>query len=315
MDGIELLVGVGMADVEDVQKQIGVDGLFEGGAEAGDEVVRQIADEAYGVAEEDFYAAVYFPVSGFGVEGGEEFIVGVGAGGGEGVEERAFAGVGVADDADGEVTGGALGDFAGFAALDAGDFLFEAVDAFADEAAVDFELLFAGAACADAGGRAAGDAFEVAPHLRKARIGVLHLGQFDLQLGFLGAGAGGEDVEDEFGAVEDLDAFEARGVGVFVDGSFEGADLAGVEIVVEDDDVGLGLDGGVGDFDDLAAADVSSGIDAAAFLEDGADDFCTGGLGKGGEFAEGIARIGGGVGEEDADEDGAFLSDRQGGAL
>ena len=38
-------------------------------------------------------------------------------------------------------------------------------------------------------------------------IGVLHLGEFDLQLGLVASGPGGEDVEDQLGAIQDLDAF------------------------------------------------------------------------------------------------------------
>ena len=45
--------------------------------------------------------------------------------------------------------------------------------------------------------------------LREPRVGVLHLGELDLELGLVGLGAGGEDVEDQLGAVEDLDAFAA----------------------------------------------------------------------------------------------------------
>jgi hypothetical protein len=52
VDGFELLLGVGVADVEDVEEQVGVDGFFERGLEGGDEVVGQVADEADGVGEE-----------------------------------------------------------------------------------------------------------------------------------------------------------------------------------------------------------------------------------------------------------------------
>jgi hypothetical protein len=84
---------------------------------------------------------------------------------------------------------------------------------FADETAVDFELGFAGAAGADAGRRHSGDAFEVAPHAGEARVGVFHLRELDLELGLVGLGAGGEDVEDQLGAVEDFDAVAAGGRG------------------------------------------------------------------------------------------------------
>src|ERR1700677_4505449 len=102
-----------MADVQDVQKQVGMDGFFEGGLEAGDEIVRQIANEADGVAEQDLNAAVDFPCARFGIERREELVVGVGACRSEGVEERALAGVGVANDADREMLPRSLGDKAG----------------------------------------------------------------------------------------------------------------------------------------------------------------------------------------------------------
>ena len=49
LDGLDLLERVTAGDVGDVQEQVGVDGLFEGRFEAGDEVVGQVAHEADGV--------------------------------------------------------------------------------------------------------------------------------------------------------------------------------------------------------------------------------------------------------------------------
>ena len=136
----------------------------------------------------------------------------------------------------------------------------------------------------------------------------------DLELGFLGLGAGGEDVEDEFGAVDDFDAVAAEGAEFFVDEGFEAADLGGGEVVVEDDDVGGFFAGEEGDFLGLAGADVEAGVEAVAVLDDFGDDFGAGGFGEGVELAEGVAGVGGGLGEEDADEDGAFLFDGEVGA-
>ncbi len=51
-DGFELVLGMGMGDIEDEKEHIGVGGFFEGGFEAGDEVVGEIADEANGVGDE-----------------------------------------------------------------------------------------------------------------------------------------------------------------------------------------------------------------------------------------------------------------------
>ena len=66
--------------------------------------------------------------------------------------------------------------------------------------------------------------------LYQARQRVFELRQFHLKPRFERPGARGEDVEDQLAAVEHLDA----------EGLFEVAALGGVEVVVEDDDVGDG---------------------------------------------------------------------------
>ncbi len=134
------------------------------------------------------------------------------------------------------------------------------------EPAVDFQLLFAGAARADSGRSAAGNALEMAPHLRQARIGVLHLRQLDLKLRFGSVGARGEDIEDQFGTIEDLDPLAARRADGFIDQFLQLADLAGGEIVVEENDVGSFFLGKLGNFHNLAAAEISGGIDFLPFL-------------------------------------------------
>jgi hypothetical protein len=139
----------------------------------------------------------------------------------------------------------------------------------------------------------------------QAGVGVLELGEGDLELGLVGAGAGGEDVEDQLAAVEDFAVADF----------FEIAELVGGHVVIEDHDIGfVGFDA-LGDFLGLAVTDVGAGIDGVAGLGEGIDDESAGGFGEGGEFAEGVARIVGGIGEEDADEDGAFGADGDGGAF
>ena len=49
----DLLVAIGVRGVDDVQQQVGLGGLGERRAERGDQVVRQVADEADGVGEHD----------------------------------------------------------------------------------------------------------------------------------------------------------------------------------------------------------------------------------------------------------------------
>ena len=121
------------------------------------------------------------------------------------------------------------------------EFALAAVDAEVGETAVHFDLFFthaAGCAAAAAAAGAAALAVEVAPHPREAGQGVLHAGEFDLQAGFLGVGALGENIENHLLAVDHAE------VGEF----FPLALLGGGEAVVDDDHVALM---GAGEFDDF----------------------------------------------------------------
>jgi hypothetical protein len=71
IDDVELEVGLGAGGIDNVKKEVGVDGLLEGSLEGGDQVVGKVADEADGVGEEDGFAVAQIPSSGFGVQGGE----------------------------------------------------------------------------------------------------------------------------------------------------------------------------------------------------------------------------------------------------
>lgn len=252
LDGGDLLLGLGAGCVDDVEEDVGAAGLLECGLEGCDEGVGEVADESDGVGEEGLAAAAEGPAPGSGVERGEELVGDVDGGAGEGVHEGGLAGVGVADEGDG---GGlvARGDLAFLAGLDAGELFLEVADAVGDEPPVLLELLFAGSAHADAT-LVPG---EVGPHALEAGHGVLELGEFDLELGLVGAGAGGEDVEDDLGAVDDLD----------LEGLFEVAGLGGSEIVVEEGEVGLvGLDE-LAELVDLAGADIRCDVDLLTLLE------------------------------------------------
>ena len=76
-------------------------------------------------------------------------------------------------------------------------FFCEVLDLLPDHPAVGFELGFARAPETDT----AADTRQVGPHPGQSRQHVLQLRQLDLELGFVAPGAGGEDVEDELGAV------------------------------------------------------------------------------------------------------------------
>jgi len=207
--------------------------------------------------------------------------------------EGGFAGVGVADEADGEELT-AASDLALGAVLDSDEVFLEAVDAFSDESAVDLELLLAWATGTDP----SLDAFEVAPHGFEPGEGVLELCELDLESGLGGAGAGGEDIEDELGAVDDLDAGEL----------LEGADLSGGEVAVGDDDVGIEGGDEVVELAGLSGTEIEGGVGSGATLEESSDDVRSGGAGEAVELFEGLF-LEVAAGEAESDEDSALSPD------
>ena len=221
-----LLVEQRAGGVADVQQHLGALHLFERGAEAGDERVRQVADEADGIGQQDLAPAGQLKLRQLGVERGEHARGLEHAGFGERVEQRALAGVGVADQRDDRDRHG-LAALALLAADAANrlELLLDVVDAQVDLAAVGLELGFAGAARADAAAEL-GHGVAAAGEARKL---VFELGELDLQLAFARARVAGEDVEDELRAVDDA-AGQPR---------FEVAQLRGREVVVEEDEVGI----------------------------------------------------------------------------
>lgn len=142
---------------------------------------------------------------------------------------------------------------------------FEAMDAVANEAAVGFDLGFAGAACADA----AAEALEVGPLAGEAGEEVFVLGELDLEAALLGAGAAGEDVYDEGGAVNDLG----------VDDAFDDLLLGGGKLIIQDDDGGVAFGGEVANLFELAFTEVGRRGTVEALADDGGDGGA-GGAGK-----------------------------------
>jgi len=191
---------VGGSGVADVDEYLGLRDLFECGAEAGDEGVGQVADEANGVGEKDTAAAGQLDGAKFGIERGEHARGREHLRAGDGVEEGAFAGVGVANQGDGG-HGNSLAALALLAAHTANGFEveLELIDAALDAAAICFKLCFARAAGADAAAKLR-HGFAAAS---EAREHVFELREFDLQLALAGAGVAGEDIEDELRAIED----------------------------------------------------------------------------------------------------------------
>ena len=83
-----------------MQKNLGSLDLFEGGAEARNQSVGKVADEANGIGEQDLAAGRKLQLPEFGVEGGEHTSRFEHAGLGERIEKGALASVGVADEGD-----------------------------------------------------------------------------------------------------------------------------------------------------------------------------------------------------------------------
>ena len=115
----------------------------------------------------------------------------------------------------------------------------------------------------------------------ETRQRVFQLGQFHLQLGLGRAGTGGEDVKDQFAAVDDL------AVGLFL----QVPDLGGRQVVVEDDDLPLMQFDQRRQFFHLAVADVSARMDGGSPLGQGGHDFCAGPVGQAAEFFQAVAAV------------------------
>ena len=139
--------------------------------------MRQVAHEAHRIGEYDAGRRVEIQAAGGGVECGEELVFGQDVGFGQAVEQAGFAGIGVADQREGEQA-------AVFARLAAGRALaadgfepfFQGGDFLGDQAAVGFELGFARPFQADAAFLALQVA--VAAHEAAGKVGQLR--QFDL---------------------------------------------------------------------------------------------------------------------------------------
>ena len=229
-------------------------------------MVRQVADEPHRVAQEDGPPAGQLPAAGPRVERGEEQVLGKNVGTGQRVQERTLAGIGVADQGNGHLRP-PRGDLALAAMLDGAELLPQIADPLLGQAAIDLQLLLAGAAQTHAALRLAR---EVRPHPLQARHLVFQLGQLDRQAGLVRLGAAGEDVEDQLRAVEDLQA----------GGFLKIAGLAGAEIVIEKDHVGHFGVGQGGQLLHLSLAQVGCRIGRLAMLSELAHDARAGGFRK-----------------------------------
>ena len=131
-------------------------------------------------------------------------------------------------------------------------------DAAAREPAVGLELRLARAARADA----AAEALEVLPHAPHARQVVLELRELDLELPLGAHGVLGEDVEDQLRAVDHARLSSASSRKRCCDG---------IELVVDEQALGLGVGEALLQLLELALADVGALRRPGAVLDDAAD--------------------------------------------
>jgi len=304
--GINLPYHIGIRDIDNVQQQVGQDSFLKGCLKRSDEVMRQIFYEADGVTQEHFQASLESPLFRSRIESGKESVLNQNVGIGNFIEQCAFTGVCVTDDTNFEQLFPAT-DFPQLSFVDIYELLFQLGDSFLDDSSVDFELLFAGTSGADAaydscGGCAAGtcNAVKVRPHSRQTRIGVFELGEVNLQLCLPCFRTGGEDVEDELAAVNDL----------FLDNLLEVANLGRREVIIKDDDICFESFYPLCELCGLSRTDIESGIYTADFLLEPVDDDGTGTFRKSGKLGQIITTAI--FGQDGSDQNGPLPADSQG---
>ena len=123
-------------------------------------------------------------------------------GAGQAIEQRRFAGIGVADQRDDAIRHPLpAGAVQAPRRLHFFDIALEPRDALADQAAVGLDLGFAGAAHES---EAAALALQMGPGSHQAAALIIQMRELDLQRAFLGLGAAAEDFQNQPGAVENL---------------------------------------------------------------------------------------------------------------
>ena len=111
------------------------------------------------------------------------------------------------------------------------------------------------------------------------------MGKRYLGFAFLAFGVLGKNVEDEHGAVNDLD----------VKGLFQGNHLARGQLTIADHGINIGGLNDVFEFLDFTGPNVGAGVGPVAFLIEHINDFGSGGLGEGRKFTHGGFDFGGGA--------------------
>ena len=240
-----------IAGVRDMEEKVGLPHVEERRLEALDEVVRELPDESDGVGEEERLSAGGLDAARRRIEGREEAVALEDRASRDPVEERRFARVRVADDGDGEDPLAPLALLG--SAMDLLELLLEARYPVAGLAAIDLDLRLARAPRPDTSLLPR----EVLPEAPEAGERIVELGDLHLDSRLARARPPGEDVEDELGAIDDVDVEDLLDV----------PRLRGREIVVEYDEVRAAVVNLPGELLDLAFADEGRAVDARAGLQ------------------------------------------------
>ena len=317
-----------MADVDDVNEEVGVVQLFERGAERGHERGRQLVHEAHRVGEEHRRAAAEGDPSRRGIERRERLVGDEHVRIRERVHERGFPGVRVAHERREEQPFARPRAARPLALLrHLAEALAQLLDALADDLAVALELRLAGAARADA----TAEARELLALAGEARQPVLELRELYLDATLPRARVAREDVEDHRRPIDDphsgellerasgredlgdADLFELRDVRVGNDPAGEHHDVVELAFAHHLHDAGEQVHVGAGEdrktdridvFLERRAGDLLRGL-----AQPGVDDFHSGVTQRAGDHLDSaVVAVQAGLGEEDP-----YLSFRHGG--
>ena len=300
--GLNLGQRVHVGAIDDMHQESSVDNLLQGRPEGLDELGRQVPDESHGVGQNHRSAVVELPAAGGGFQRGEQRVLHQHTGPGQRVEQARFPGVGVADDRNRRHVAvqapTALGVADLFHLLDLTTQLRHPL---ADPAAVGLDLGLAGSAGAHSPAAATGTTALTRHRLAPAAQPwqhVLHLSQFHLSLALATGGVLGEDVQDQCGAVDNLDPHNL----------LQGIQLRRTEFAITDHGVGSGRSHDLAQFDGLAGSDVSGRVGFVATLDDALEHFGAGGLSKRGQFGQAGVSIGRAAVGPHPDQNNAFQS-------
>ena len=258
-DGAHLLVALFLIDrtIDDVHEQVAGERLLERRGKRVNEAVRQLADKTDGVRNR-VIATNVLKLTCRRVECLEEPVATRYLGAREGVEEAGLAHIRIAGERHGRHH--ALGALLALQATTLARLLDsppQQRDAIARQATVGLELRLARTAGTDA----ATKALKVVPHAAHTGQLVLELGELDLKLAFCRMGVAGEDVQDQRCAVDHADRETVLEIPL----------LRRRQLVVDHQDLGLGLLDALLQLVDFAAAEIGLRFGLVLTLDQFAD--------------------------------------------